>query len=183
MTFFQMAITVPTMNNVVPPRPKQQRSGLGIEAQRAAAQRFAEAEVLLITAEYVEAETGKGPDALERRPQIRAALAAAKAPKCSMLVSKLDRLSRDVAFIAGLMAQRVRKEGLYPKTFDALRTNEINLRSWQRGGVGASASLTDAPPAIAATTQKLTTLKSMPEEAKIGGCYVSEWNGVARTNG
>src|SRR5712671_4062002 len=86
---------------------KQQRSGLGIEAQRAAAQRFAESEGLHITAECVEAETGKGSDALDRRPQLRAALAAAKAAKCSVLVSKLDRLSRDVAFIAGLMVQRV----------------------------------------------------------------------------
>src|SRR5258705_7615958 len=60
-----------------------------------------------ILAEYVEAETGKGSDALERRPQLRAALAAAKAAKCSVLVSKLDRLSRDVAFISGLMEQRV----------------------------------------------------------------------------
>jgi hypothetical protein len=49
----------------------------------------------------------KGSDALDRRPQLRAALAAAKAAKCSVLVSKLDRLSRDVAFVSGLMAQRV----------------------------------------------------------------------------
>jgi len=54
----------------------------------------------------VEAETGKGSDALDRGPQLRAALAA-EAAKCSVLVSKLDRLSRDVAFIAGLMVQRV----------------------------------------------------------------------------
>jgi DNA invertase Pin-like site-specific DNA recombinase len=52
-------------------------------------------------------ETGKGADALDRRPQLAAALAAARAGKCSVLVSKLDRLSRDVAFVAGLMAQRV----------------------------------------------------------------------------
>lgn len=58
-------------------------------------------------AEYVEAETGKGSDALDRRPQLAAALAAAKASKCSVVVAKLDRLSRDVAFVAGLMAQRV----------------------------------------------------------------------------
>jgi DNA invertase Pin-like site-specific DNA recombinase len=50
------------------------------------------------------AETGKGDDALERRPQLAAALAAARSAKCP---SKLDRLSRDVAFISGLMAQRV----------------------------------------------------------------------------
>jgi DNA invertase Pin-like site-specific DNA recombinase len=85
----------------------QQRSGLGIEAQRAAIERFAAAESLLITAEYSEFETGKGADALDRRPQLAAALAAAKRAKCSIVVSKLDRLSRDVAFVSGLMAQRV----------------------------------------------------------------------------
>ena len=86
---------------------QQQRSGLGIEAQRAAVERFTEAENIRIVAEFVEAETGKGADALDRRPQLAEALAAAKATKCCVLVSKLDRLSRDVAFVAGLMAQRV----------------------------------------------------------------------------
>ena len=86
---------------------QQQRSGLGIEAQRATVTRFADAEGLTIIAGFVEAETGKGADALDRRPQLAAALAAARTAKCSVLVSKLDRLSRDVAFVAGLMAQRV----------------------------------------------------------------------------
>ena len=86
---------------------QQHRSGLGIEAQREAIVRFAEAEDIAIIAEYVEVETGKGADALDRRPQLAAALAAAKTVKCPVIVSKLDRLSRDVAFIAGLMAQRV----------------------------------------------------------------------------
>src|SRR5436190_3823730 len=45
--------------------------------------------------------------ALDRRAQLAAALAAAKAAKCCLLVSKLDRLSRDVAFVSGLMSQRV----------------------------------------------------------------------------
>src|SRR3954463_14889896 len=86
---------------------QQHRSGLGIEAQRAAVTRFAEAEGLAIIREYVEAETGKGADALDRRPQLAAALAAARTAKCSVVVSKLYRLSRDVAFVSGLMAQRV----------------------------------------------------------------------------
>src|SRR5688572_143818 len=86
---------------------RQQRSGLGIEAQRASIVRFAASEGLAIVAEFVEAETGKGADALDRRPQLAAALAAARSAKCSVLVSKLDRLSRDVAFVSGLMAQRV----------------------------------------------------------------------------
>jgi DNA invertase Pin-like site-specific DNA recombinase len=62
---------------------------------------------LAICGEFVEFESGKGADALERRPQLAAALAAAKSKKCSVVVAKLDRLSRDVAFVAGLMAQRV----------------------------------------------------------------------------
>jgi DNA invertase Pin-like site-specific DNA recombinase len=86
---------------------QQHRSGLGIEAQRSTVMRFAEAENLTIIAEYVEAETGKGADAFDRRPQLAAALAVAKTARCCVLVSKLDRLSRDVAFVSGLMAQRV----------------------------------------------------------------------------
>ena len=86
---------------------RQHRSGLGLDAQRATIERFASVESLTIAAEFVEAESGKGADALDRRPQLAAALAAAKAAKCSVVVAKLDRLSRDVAFVAGLMAQRV----------------------------------------------------------------------------
>jgi DNA invertase Pin-like site-specific DNA recombinase len=86
---------------------KQGRSGLGLDAQRAAVLRFAEDECLTISAEHIEIETGKGADALDRRPQLKAALKAAKKAKCEVAVAKLDRLSRDVAFIAGLMSQRV----------------------------------------------------------------------------
>jgi DNA invertase Pin-like site-specific DNA recombinase len=65
------------------------------------------AEYQSIIAEFVEAETGKGSDALDRRPQLAAALSMAKSAKASVIVSKLDRLSRDVAFVSGLMAQRM----------------------------------------------------------------------------
>ena len=47
---------------------RQQRSGLGIDAQRSAIERFAASESITIAAEFVEAETGKGSDALDRRP-------------------------------------------------------------------------------------------------------------------
>ena len=85
----------------------QGKSGLGIEAQRAAVHRFAEAEGFEIVAEHTEIETGKGCDALDRRPVLAAALAEARKIKGAVIVAKLDRLSRDVAFVAGLMAQRV----------------------------------------------------------------------------
>ncbi len=54
---------------------EQGRSGLGIDAQRAAVARFAEAEGFEIVAEFTEIETGKGSDALERRPNLAEALA------------------------------------------------------------------------------------------------------------
>ncbi|MER9403678.1 recombinase family protein [Mesorhizobium caraganae] len=85
----------------------QGKSGLGLDAQRQAIAHFAEAEGFDIAAEFVEVETGKGADALSRRPQLAKALAAAKKAGCSIVVAKLDRLSRDVAFISGLMAKRV----------------------------------------------------------------------------
>ena len=86
---------------------RQGRSGLGLEAQREAIARFAQVEGLAIAAEFLEVETGKGADALDKRPQLAAALAEAKQHKCPVAVAKLDRLSRDVHFISGLMAQKV----------------------------------------------------------------------------
>ena len=85
----------------------QGRSGLGLEAQRAAIARFASAEGLEVAEVYQEVETGSGSDALDRRPQLAAALKAARKAKAPVLVAKLDRLSRDVHFISGLMSHRV----------------------------------------------------------------------------
>jgi len=86
---------------------KQGRSGLGLEAQREALARFGATEGFDIIREFVEIETGKGADALDRRPQLAAALAEARRRRCAVGVAKLDRLSRDVHFISGLMAHRV----------------------------------------------------------------------------
>jgi ABC-type branched-subunit amino acid transport system ATPase component len=63
---------------------KQGRSGLGLEAQRKAVASFAEAEAFEIVAEFTEVETGKGSDALDRRPQLKAALKAAKKVRCEV---------------------------------------------------------------------------------------------------
>jgi DNA invertase Pin-like site-specific DNA recombinase len=86
---------------------KQGRSGLGLEAQRAALVHFAQTERFHIVHEFVEVDSGKGHDALDRRPQLRAALTHAKKHSCHLGVAKLDRLSRDVHFISGLMVHRV----------------------------------------------------------------------------
>lgn len=86
---------------------RQGRSGLGLDAQRDSIISFAAREGLTIIGEMIEVETGKGADALERRPRLREALSLGRKAKAAVVVAKLDRLSRDVAFIAGLMAQRV----------------------------------------------------------------------------
>jgi len=86
---------------------RQGRSGLGLDAQRERCTVFAVQNDMDMVESYTEVETGKGSDVLDRRPQLAAALAAARRLRCPMLVAKLDRLSRDVHFIAGLMVQRV----------------------------------------------------------------------------
>ena len=79
------------MNGAVPyyrvSTQRQARSGLGIEAQRAAVARFAEVEGIGLVAEFTEIETGKGADALDRRPQLAAALALARRQKCPVVVA------------------------------------------------------------------------------------------------
>jgi len=87
---------------------RQGRSGLGLEAQREAVARFAAQEGLEVVAEYTEVETGKGSDVLEQRPQLAAAIEKAKRLGAVVMVAKLDRLSRDVHFISGLMRSRIR---------------------------------------------------------------------------
>ncbi len=86
---------------------KQGKSGLGLDAQRAAIRAFAEREGFEVSRWFSEVESGKGADAIDRRPKLAEALKAAKKAKASVLVAKLDRLSRDVHFISGLMAERV----------------------------------------------------------------------------
>jgi DNA invertase Pin-like site-specific DNA recombinase len=85
---------------------RQGRSGLGLEAQREVLSAFAAREGIELAGEFIEVETGKGSDALDRRPQLAEALAKARRLKCPVIVAKLDRLSRDVHFISGLMTQR-----------------------------------------------------------------------------
>ena len=78
---------------------RQGASGLGLEAQRAAVQRFAAADGHDIVAEYVEVESGRKAD----RPQLAAALGICRLHRATLVIAKLDRLARNVAFIAGLM--------------------------------------------------------------------------------
>ena len=78
---------------------RQGASGLGLEAQREAVSSFANLRGLSILAEYVEVESGKN----DARPQLAAALAHARKSGAVLLIAKLDRLARSVAFLSALM--------------------------------------------------------------------------------
>lgn len=80
---------------------RQGRSGLGLDAQREAVQRFAGRHQIL--AEYTEIESGRKTD----RVQLQAAMAHAKRSGSVLLIAKLDRLARNVHFISGLLESKV----------------------------------------------------------------------------
>ncbi|WP_133655968.1 recombinase family protein, partial [Hymenobacter sp. UV11] len=73
---------------------RQGQSGLGLEAQQAAVRAFVQDPTRLL-GEYVEIESGKK----NQRPQLLAALAEARAAGATLLIAKLDRLSRNAGFI------------------------------------------------------------------------------------
>ena len=78
---------------------RQGQSGLGLEAQRKAVLDFLNGGQWKLAEEFVEVESGKR----NNRPQLAAALAACKRLKARLVVAKLDRLARNVAFISRLM--------------------------------------------------------------------------------
>jgi len=77
----------------------QGESGLGLEAQRAAVEAYARQAGCTATQFYTEVESGKLAD----RPQLARALAHARRSKATLVVAKLDRLSRNVEFLANVM--------------------------------------------------------------------------------
>lgn len=86
---------------------EQGRSGLGLAAQRHDIEAFGAREGFAIKSWYQDVQTGAGADALLLRHGLAAALKEARAARCPLIVSRLDRLSRNVHFITGLMEHRV----------------------------------------------------------------------------
>jgi DNA invertase Pin-like site-specific DNA recombinase len=114
----------------------------------------------------MEAESGSGSDALEKRLQLGVAIAAARKRRAPVLVAKLDRLSRDVHFISGLMAHRVefivtslgrQADPFIPHLYAALTEKERTLIS-ERTKAG--------PQAAKRRGQRLGTGAKSPREVK-----------------
>jgi DNA invertase Pin-like site-specific DNA recombinase len=78
---------------------KQGRSGLGLEAQRDSIAEYLRSENGVLCAQFTEVESGKRKD----RPQLAAALAQCRLQGATLIVAKLDRLARNVAFVSNLM--------------------------------------------------------------------------------
>lgn len=82
---------------------RQGDSGLGLEAQREAVSRFLKTNEGRLAAEFQEVETGRGTNALSKRPQLRAALEMARREKMTLIVAKLDRLTRSARLLLELV--------------------------------------------------------------------------------
>jgi len=82
---------------------EQGKSGLGLAAQEAAIRSFAAAEGFEVVELF--SEVASGAQGIDERAGLKAALLKAKKLRCPVIVAKLDRLSRDVAFISGLMSR------------------------------------------------------------------------------
>src|ERR1019366_1733796 len=103
---------------------EQGRSGLGLAAQRFEIETFGKRKGFTVKSWHQDVQTGAGTDALLLRPGLAAGLKEAKSARCPLIVSRLDRLSRNVHFISGLMEHRVhfivaQPTGLPPRTHAA----------------------------------------------------------------
>ena len=83
---------------------EQRRSGLGIEAQRAAVASYLNGGSWDLLAEFHETESGKNH---ENRPKLAAAIAQCRRTGATLVIARLDRLSRNVAFLAALIESKV----------------------------------------------------------------------------
>jgi DNA invertase Pin-like site-specific DNA recombinase len=83
--------------------PRQGASGLGLAAQRKAIADYLNGGAWQLVAEHVEIESGQRDD----RPELARALAACRVHGATLILAKLDRLARNVAFISNLMAAGV----------------------------------------------------------------------------
>ncbi|MDD2722999.1 MAG: recombinase family protein [Methylovulum sp.] len=117
---------------------KQGLSGLGLEAQKQTVLTYLNGGNWELVQEFLEVETGKGADALDRRPQLKAAIDACKKQKATLIIAKLDRLARNVHFISGLI-----ESGVDFVCADMPQANKVMLQmysvmaEWERDQISA----------------------------------------------
>lgn len=135
-------------------------SGLGLEAQEKAVRGYAEANGGTVVAAYKEVESGKRND----RPQLALALSHAKRSQAVLVVSKLDRLARNVAFLSAMMESKVRFVAC-----DNPNANELTLHI-------LSAVAQAEVKAISERT-KVALQAAKARGVLLGGARVNPWKG------
>lgn len=97
---------------------EQGHSGLGIEAQRSAVEKYLNGGNWRLVAEFVEVESGKRKD----RPKLSDALRLCRLHGATLIIAKLDRLARNVAFVSSLM-----ESGVEFVAVDFLQANRLTI--------------------------------------------------------
>jgi DNA invertase Pin-like site-specific DNA recombinase len=142
---------------------KQGRSGLGIEAQKNAVGEFITVRSAHLIGEFVEVESGK----VDRRPQLEAALAHCELTGATLIVAKLDRLSRNVAFLAALQDSGARFLAV-----DMPEANELTIHIMaavaQAERKAISKRTREALAAAKARGVKLGGLRNNPADLRLG---------------
>jgi len=139
---------------------RQGQSGLGIEAQRAAVEAHAKVLGAEIDGEYLEVETGKRKD----RPELAKAVSHAKRTKATLVVAKLDRLSRNAGFLLAL-----RDSGLPLIFCDMPGANELT--------VGIMAVVAQAEGKMISQRTKDALQATKRRGVKLGSARSDHWKG------
>lgn len=149
---------------------KQGQSGLGLEAQQATVRAFVNSPTNLL-AEFTEIESGRN----NKRPQLLAAVELAREKGAVLLVAKLDRLARNVAFLATLMESRVRFKAVDVPQADEF-TIHILAAVAQREAEAISQRTCAALAAKKARGFQLGTPRNLTQEARIRSLEVRQHN-------
>lgn len=117
---------------------QQGQSGLGLEAQRTAVTAYLNGGDWELVGTFQEVETGKGANALAKRPQLRAALDLCRKHGATLIIAKLDRLARNVHFVTGLL-----ETGVEFVAADMPHANKVMIQmhavmsEWERDQISA----------------------------------------------
>lgn len=128
---------------------RQGKSGLGLEAQREAVSSYLNGGRWTLVAEIVEVESGKRSD----RPELAKALRLCRLHKATLLVAKLDRLARNVAFISALMESGVKFQAV-----DMPDVNDMVLHILASVAQGEAKAISDRTKAALAAAKARGTV-------------------------
>lgn len=146
---------------------KQGRSGLGLEAQEAMFGTFLCVHPGEVIGEYTEVETGKSFKKSLRRPELRKAMDHAQAAKAILVIAKLDRLARNVAFISTLM-----ESGLPFKCCDMPEADKFTIH------ILAALAEREGQMISERTSAALQALKE--RGVKLGSARPGHWEGLTK---